>query len=200
MLRQERSSVYKLVTESSQRKALQGLRNGSPFIKGKFNLFTLQMWKLRPKEGDPLAKVTQQDKGWAEFGTSILIPSAVLLPLTRLPPGALSPWSLYWICRPHSSFQDEKAESGSENEIRPISFISETRPEHVMLCASTGSGTGSTERCKGQPLPGHVHPGGKNDCTQGPRRTGAPKLENKKSPALMNLPRILQSEILKGSF
>ena len=63
VLRQERSSVYKLVTESSQRKALQGLRNGSPFIKGKFNLFTLQMWKLRPKEGDPLAKVTQQDKG-----------------------------------------------------------------------------------------------------------------------------------------
>lgn len=83
------------------------------FIKGQFNLLTLQMWKVRTGEGDTLAKVT------------------------RLPPGALSLWVCYESVCPYSSFRDEKTELDPENQIRLISFILETwlSVEMALLCA-----------------------------------------------------------------
>lgn len=95
------------------------------------------MWKLRTREGDTLAKVTEKDKGQAEHGTSTLMPRPVLLPVTRLPPGALSLWVCYESICPHSSFRDEKTELDHENQIRLIAFILEMwlSVEMALLCA-----------------------------------------------------------------
>ena len=63
-------------------------------------------------------------------------------------------------------------------------------------------GTGSTERGEGRPLPGHIYPGGKKKKKDVLRAPGEQELQTRKqeNSALVNLPRILQSEILERSF
>lgn len=95
-------------------------------IKGQFNLLAFQIGKLRPREGDTVAKVTEQDKGQVGFGTSTLVPTLALLPVTRPLPGALSPQVCNELVCPHSSLKNEKTELDHEDQIRLTSFILET--------------------------------------------------------------------------
>lgn len=144
------------------------------FIKGQFNLLTLQMWKLRIREGDTLGKITEHDRCQAGFGTSLLMPSPVLLLVTRLPPGASSPWVCNESICPYSSFRDEKTELDPEIQADFLHFGNMAVSGYgLVLCQELRVQRRMKDR---QSLPGHIYSGGKKGLYSGPQESRSAKI------------------------